>query len=88
MDKQALAMLIPIIALSIPVVAIIMGSLVKMARLKAQGQDALGPEASVRLAALEDDVAQMRQELADTHERLDFAERMIAAKSESSQLKG
>lgn len=88
MNRQELALLIPILALSIPVVAIVMSSLVKMARLKAEGQrTALGPDESLRLAALEDDVAQLRQDLADTHERLDFAERMLAAKSEQGQLK-
>jgi len=77
MDKQALAMLIPIIALSIPVVAIVMTNLVKMTRLKAEAQRGLGPDAESRLLALEDEIHGLRQELTETQERLDFAERLL-----------
>ncbi len=86
MDKQALAMLIPIMALAIPVAAIIMGSLVKMAKFKAEGQrGALSPDADLRLAALEDDVHGLRRELAETQERLDFTERLLAQRTGEDQ---
>ena len=88
MDKQALAMLIPILALSIPVVAIVMGSMVKMARLKAQSQIVLPPEVEHRIAVLEEDVSSLRHELGETQERLDFTERLLAKKvDESGKLK-
>ncbi|MDX2056199.1 MAG: hypothetical protein SFV24_00220 [Gemmatimonadales bacterium] len=83
MNKQALAMLIPIMALAIPVAAIIMGSLVKIAKFKAEGQRAgLPPDADARMAALEDDVHALRRELSETQERLDFTERLLAQRSE------
>lgn len=87
MDKQALAMLIPIMALAIPVAAIIMGSLVKMARFKAEGQrPGLSADTDARMAALEDDVHQLRRELGETQERLDFTERLLAQRNETKQL--
>jgi hypothetical protein len=80
MDKQSLALMIPIVALLIPVSAIIFGSLVKMTRLKAEAmRGALpNPESDARLAALEQEVASLRQDLLDTQERLDFTERLLA----------
>jgi hypothetical protein len=84
MDKQTLAVLIPVIALTIPVVAIVFGSLVKMARLKADTQrHALAsPEVEARMAALEEEVVSLRQELIETQERLDFTERLLTRQSE------
>ena len=83
-DKQALAMLIPIIALSIPVVAIVMGNLVKMQKFKADAArgSMSNPDTEARMAALEDDVAALRQELGEAQERLDFTERLLSKKSE------
>ena len=84
MDKQILALFIPILALSIPVVAIVFSNLTKMAKLKADSQRALNPDADARLIALEDDVASLRHELMETQERLDFTERLLAQKSSAS----
>lgn len=85
MDKQTMALLIPIIALTIPVVAIIGGSLVKIARFKAEAaRGALpNPELDSRLAALEDEVVSLRQELLETQERLDFTERLLTRQSQA-----
>ena len=80
MDKQGLALMIPIIALSIPVVAIVMTSLVKMARLRAQSQVTFPPELEHRINQLEEEVGTLRQELGETQERLDFTERLLANK--------
>ena len=57
LDRHTFALLIPIIALSIPVVAIVMGSMVKMAKLRAQAQITLPPEVEQRIAVLEDEHA-------------------------------
>jgi len=83
MDKQIMALMIPVLALSIPVVAIIFGSLVKMAKFKAEAQRGAlaGPEMDQRLAAIEDEVVSLRHELVETQERLDFTERLLAQKS-------
>ena len=80
MDKQALAMFIPILALSIPVVAIVMTNLVKMQKLKADASrgSLSNPETEARMAALEDEVAALRQELGEAQERLDFTERLLS----------
>lgn len=80
MDKQVLAMFIPILALSIPVVAIVMTNLVKMQRFKAEAArgSLSGPDTEARMAALEDEVAALRQELGEAQERLDFTERLLA----------
>ncbi|MBM4186829.1 MAG: hypothetical protein FJ206_05885 [Gemmatimonadetes bacterium] len=84
MNKQVLALFIPILALSIPVVAIIFSSLTKMAKFKAdaQARGLPNPETDARMAALEDDVAMLRRELSETQERLDFTERLLAQRSE------
>ena len=77
-------------ALSIPVVAIIMTNLVKMARFKAESEGGkLAPHVELRMAALEEDVLGLRHELAETQERLDFTERLLAQRrDEPNQIKG
>ncbi len=68
------------LALTIPIVAIAAGAFVKIAKIQAASRGGGGddPEIANRLAALEDDVARLRGELAETHERLDFTERLLA----------
>jgi len=85
MGRQELALMIPILALSIPVVAIIFSSMVKMARFRAEAQrEALpSPEFDARMTALEEEVVSLRHELIETQERLDFTERLLASKSQS-----
>ncbi|HVH66435.1 MAG TPA: hypothetical protein VM716_01060 [Gemmatimonadales bacterium] len=41
-----------------------------------------GSDVQAKLDALDAEVGQLRQELAEAHERLDFAERLLAQKSE------
>jgi hypothetical protein len=84
MNRQELALLIPLLALSIPVVAIIFTSLVKMTKLKADAQRAAlpNPEVEARVAALEEEVASLRHELVETQERLDFTERLLTQRSQ------
>lgn len=52
-------------------------------------EDQAGPDAVEALEAvqaLEDDVRQLRQELTETQERLDFAERMLAQGAEARRM--
>jgi hypothetical protein len=70
MDPQFLAPLIPI-------VAIIAFAAVKIARIRATRPELPSAEVTARLEALEGDVQGLHQELAETQERLDFAERLL-----------
>ncbi|HXV90260.1 MAG TPA: hypothetical protein VD707_02765 [Gemmatimonadales bacterium] len=79
MDKQVVALLIPILALAIPVSAIVLHGLQRIARIRLEEArlraGAGGGEGEV--AALRDEVAELRRELGEVHERLDFAERLL-----------
>jgi hypothetical protein len=92
MDRQSLALLIPITAMLIPIAAIVMGGIQKIARLHLE-------EAKVRAGALPDgavaemeqmrlDMEQVRHELAEVQERLDFTERLLAQKRDADRLPG
>jgi predicted nucleic acid-binding Zn-ribbon protein len=80
MDPSFLAPLIPI-AVIIAIAA------VKIARLRATHP---GPSADVtaRLEALERTVQDVQQELAETQERLDFAERLLSQAREERRIGG
>lgn len=87
MDRQIMALMIPVLALSIPVVAIISSSVLKLARIKAEAQRAslVNPELESRMAALEEEVVSLRHELVETQERLDFTERLLAQKGQAAE---
>ena len=72
-----------VIAVSIPVVAIICGSLVKIQKLKNEARGELPAEDLARLDALEHEVVALRQELTEAQERLDFTERLLTKGRES-----
>lgn len=81
MDKQVVALLIPILALAIPVSAIVLHGLQKIARIRleeARLRAGAGSDGgSGEVAALRDEVGDLRRELGEVHERLDFAERLL-----------
>lgn len=92
MDRQSLALMIPIMALMIPIAAIVMTGIQKIARTHLE-------EAKVRAGALPDgaaaeldqmrlDMEQVRHELADVQERLDFTERLLAQRRDAERLPG
>jgi hypothetical protein len=65
----------------VPVAAILMFGAVKIAKIKAQAGGHAGvadPDAAARLEAVENEIGTLRQELGEVHERLDFAERLLA----------
>ena len=69
------------IGVLIPVAAILTFGAVKIAKIKAQARGqggAADPEATARLEVLESELGALRQELGEVHERLDFAERLLA----------
>jgi predicted nucleic acid-binding Zn-ribbon protein len=71
MDPSFLAPLVPI-------AAIVAYAAVKIARLRATAPGSVSPDVTARLEALEQRVEGLHQELAETHERLDFAERLLS----------
>ena len=73
-----------VLVMLIPIVAIVCGTVLKMAKLKSS--EGAGPalnELTARCEALEQDVGMLRQELSETQERLDFTERLLAAPRDS-----
>lgn len=72
MDQNTLAPLIP-------VVAILAYAGVKVARIMTSARSSLpDPDTGARLAALEEDMAMVRRQLEEAHERLEFTERLLA----------
>jgi predicted nucleic acid-binding Zn-ribbon protein len=67
-----------VIGALIPVVAILAFAAVKIARIFAANPRAASTDAAPRLEALEHTVLALQQELAETQERLDFAERLLS----------
>jgi hypothetical protein len=90
MDRHALALLIPILALAIPVTAIVFSGLMKLARVRLEETriraGALGGGAESELAALREEMDGLRQELGEVQERVDFAERLLTRAGESERL--
>lgn len=65
-----------VLALLIPIVAIVCGTIIRLRSRDAAGERPA--ELSHRLEALETEVGALRQELGETQERLDFTERLLA----------
>jgi hypothetical protein len=90
MDKQIMALLIPILALSIPVIAILSNALQKIWRLRIEearvhaGGLRVGAEAELDQVRTELDL--FRRELTEVQERLDFAERLLAQRGDRPPL--
>ena len=82
MNPEALVLLIPISA-------IIMTGLVKIARLWSPGHQGQGgpgmKQLEARLETVEQELAGLQHELSETEERLDFAERLLAQGRETKR---
>ncbi len=92
MDSHVIALFIPILALSIPVAAVVLHGIQKVwklrleeARLRA-GSAAAGD--SAEFEALRGEVADLRHELAEVQERLDFTERALVQGREPARPPG
>jgi predicted nucleic acid-binding Zn-ribbon protein len=79
MDPQFLAPLIP-------VVAIIAFAAVKLARIRASRPESASADVTARLEAVEHELQGLQQELAETQERVDFAERLLSKAREERQI--
>jgi len=90
MDPRVLGVMIPIIALSIPVAAIVFGGLVKLKRLQIEEARAkaggLGAGGEEELHQLRDELDQLRGEVSEMQERLDFTERLLARNADKDKL--
>ena len=80
MDKQSLALLIPIIALSIPVLGLAFAGFQRYAKLRLEETrlKMQGGNSSQDVEALRSEMDDLRRELGEVQERLDFAERLLA----------
>jgi len=70
----------------IPIVAIVAFAVVRIARLRAARPESASADVAARLEALERGVEGLQQELAETHERLDFAERLLSKAREERRI--
>ena len=87
MDRHALAILIPIIgAFFTGLIAFSFTRLGKAVARRLEG--GVDNETAIRLARLEADQDRLQQELAEAHERLDFAERVMARERSRTELPG
>ena len=81
-DRQTLVLFIPIIALSIPVIALVLSGLRKYWQMRIEEArsrgGSLGPGAEVELEQMRSELDQVRRELGEVQERLDFTERLLA----------
>ncbi|MBS1241457.1 MAG: hypothetical protein H6R40_884 [Gemmatimonadetes bacterium] len=80
MDKQMMALMIPILALAIPLVAVIATSLIKLQRVRNEGLNP-GPDPALlaEVDELRHELGQVRAELGEVQERLDFTERLLTS---------
>lgn len=92
MDRQVIALLIPIFALAIPLAGIIFVGLQKLARTRLEEArlraGVLEKGSEEEIAALREEVGELRRELGDVQERVDFAERLLSQAREGERLPG
>ena len=67
-------------------VAITAIAALKVRPLRATHPESLSPDVTARLEALESGLQGLQQELADTQERLDFAERLLSKSREERRI--
>jgi hypothetical protein len=87
MDRHALAVLIPVIGVFFT--GLVVFSFTRLGKALARRiEGGMDGEMAERVARLEAEQYRLQQELAETHERLDFAERVLARDSSRVQLPG
>jgi len=70
----------------IPITAIIAFAVVKIVKVRTAASASLPDDAAARFEALEHKVDGLQQELAETQERLDFAERLLSQARETRRI--
>jgi hypothetical protein len=87
MDRHALAVLIPVMAMFFT--GLIAFSFTRLGKAVAKRlEGGVDTEAAERLARLEAEQDRLTRELADAHDRLDFTERVIARERSRIELPG
>jgi predicted nucleic acid-binding Zn-ribbon protein len=72
----------------VPIAAIVAFAAVKIAKIRAAPSASLPADVTARLETLEQRVDGLSQELAETHERLDFAERLLSQARDERRIGG
>jgi predicted nucleic acid-binding Zn-ribbon protein len=72
----------------IPITAIIAFAVVKIVGIRTTSQASLSGDVKARLESLEAKVDGLQQELSETHERLDFAERLLSQARDDRRIDG
>ena len=88
MDKQALAVLIPVLAVFFVGVVAVSRTVIGRGLARRLGGEAGSGALDERVAQLEADLDAVRRELSESHERIDFAERALAPLREQRRLPG
>jgi hypothetical protein len=92
MEEQMLLPLIPIFALAIPLAGVVFYGLQKLARTRLEEArlraGVLDKGSEAEIAALRDEVGDLRRELSDVQERMDFAERLLSQARGPERLPG
>jgi hypothetical protein len=92
MEEQMLLPLIPIFALAIPLAGVVFYGLQKLARTRLEEArlraGVLDKGSEAEIAALRDEVGDLRRELSDVQERMDFAERLLSQARDPERLPG
>jgi hypothetical protein len=70
----------------IPIVAIVAFAAVKIAGMRANRLGSPSPDVTARLEVLEHGFRELQEELAETQERLDFAERLLTKARDERQI--
>lgn len=78
MDRQTVALFIPILALTIGLAATVFSGLVRLQKARQREGAVAGGDVAARIEALEEHVGSLQRQLGETQERLDFAERLLA----------
>ena len=78
--------MIPVLMVSIPVIAVVFNGLQKLARLRIEEAQVRSGSDNGDVEVLRAEVQELRQELSEVQERLDFAERLLARNSERDKL--
>jgi len=75
-----------ILAPLIPISAIVAFALVRITRIRAGRPESLSGDVTARLDQLERDYHDLHEQLAETQERLDFAERLLTKARDDRQI--